>query len=418
MPSVARKPKIVIAGCGFGGMAAALDLHGLLKGTAEILAIDRTDRFEFHASLPELASGKISRESISIKYKPLFSRLGINFLQAKIIRADWKKKKLLTATGSIKYDYLLLAVGSQSNFYGIPGAKKNCFEFKSDVDAIAIREHVTQMFESCSLSEKDDGSTRIVVVGGGLTGVELVTDLKDLLDKVCARCGIPDEKREIVLVGRSEHLNPGFSTEVSDFIESYLRRQGIKLVLGNPVSKVNKEEIVLSNGEKIQAKTIVWCAGIKPASVAEQFGSKNFNNACGLVLNKYLQCIADPSVFAVGDCGYCSAFEVQPVLTALRAIEQSDYAVHNLCCEISGNRKHKMQYVPRYFPAFISLGRGMGVLSFHGIWFSGRKIAWLKKISEKIHLARFRHNLAFLEYFDALLVSVLEFYYFMVVRRR
>ncbi|MEM2138452.1 MAG: FAD-dependent oxidoreductase [Candidatus Anstonellaceae archaeon] len=411
-------PKIVIAGCGFGGMAAALDLHGLLKDKAKILAIDKTDRFDYHASLPELVSGKISRDSISIPYESLFSRLGIEFLQAKISKVDWKKKLVLTDKGKVKYDYLVLAVGSQTNFYDIPGAKEHCFEFKIDLDAIAIREHVTKMFESCSLSEKDDGSTRIVVVGGGLTGVELVTDLKDLLDKVCARCNIPDEKREIVLVGRSEHLNPGFSAEVSDFIESYLRKQGIALVLGNPVKKVEKDCVVLSDGKKIIAKTIIWCAGIKPASVAEQFGSKGFNSQCGLVLNKYLQCIADPTVFAVGDCGYCSAFEVQPVLTALRAIEQSDYACHNLCCEINGNRKHKMQYVPRYFPAFISLGRGMGVLSFHGIWLKGRRIAWLKKISEKIHLARFRHNWSFLEYFDALMVSVLEFYYFMIVRRR
>lgn len=413
-----KLPKIAIAGCGFGGMAAALDLHGLLKDKAKILAIDKTDRFDYHASLPELVSGKISRGSISIPYEPLFSRLGIEFLQAKINRVDWKKKLVHTGRGKVKYDYLVLAVGSQTNFYGIPGAKEHCFEFKIDLDAIAIREHVTKMFESCSLSEKDDGSTRIVVVGGGLTGVELVTDLKDLLDKVCARCGISDEKREIVLVGRSEHLNPGFSAEVSDFIESYLRRQGITLVLGNPVKKVEKGRVVLSDGKTIAAKTIIWCAGIKPASVAEQFGSKGFNDRCGLVLNKYLQCIADPTVFAVGDCGYCSAFEVQPVLTALRAIEQSDYACHNLCCEISGNKKHKMQYVPRYFPAFISLGHGMGVLSFHGIWLTGRKIAWLKKISEKIHLARFRNNWSFLEYFDALMVSLLEFYYFMVVRRR
>lgn len=413
-----KLPKIVIAGCGFGGMAAALDLRGLLSGKAKILAIDRTGSFDYHASLPELVSGKISRQSITIPYKQFFSRIGVGFLQASIKKADWKGKRLLTDKGQVKYDYLILAVGSQTNFYGITGAKEHCFEFKSDLDAIAIREHVTQMFESCSLSQKDDGSTRIVVVGGGLTGVELVTDLKDLLDKVCARCNVPEEQREIVLVGRSEHLNPGFSAEVSDFIESYLRKQGITLVLGNPVKKVGKDCVVLSDGKKIMAKTIVWCAGIKPASVAAQFGSRSFDDKCGLVLNKYLQCIADPTVFAVGDCGYCSAFEVQPVLTALRAIEQSDYAVHNLCCEIAGNRKHKMQYVPRYFPALISLGRGMGVLSFHGIWFKGRKIAWLKKIAEKIHLARFRHNLAFLEYFDAMMVSLLEFFYFMVVRRR
>ncbi len=408
--------RIVIAGCGFGGMAAALGLKRRLGQSARIIAIDKTGRFDYHATLPELVSGKVTEDEITIGYQALFSQHGIEFTESEISGIDWRKKRVLLPGRAVRYDYLVLAVGSQTDFYGVPGARENAFEFKSDSDALAIRSHVGKMFKSCKISGKTAGDTCIVVVGGGLTGVELATDLKDLLDKVCAQCGIPGNEREIVLVGRSKHLSPGFSEEVGKFCEEYFKKQGITLLLGNPVARVGKGCVVLQDGRKIKAKTIVWCAGIRPSRLAEELGGKNYNDRCGLVLNKYLQWIASPSIFAVGDCGYCSAMEVQPTLTAMRAIEQADYVVHNIACEIQGRPNRKMQYSPRVFPALISLGRGMGVMSYQGIWAAGRHISWFKKITHHIHLARFRHDWEFLEYFDELFVSLMELIYIVSVR--
>lgn len=417
--SAKRAPRVVIAGCGFGGLAVASGLRRLLKGSVEIIAIDKTDRFDYHATLPELVSGKIKDTDITIPYAPLFSKQGIRFIQGKILSIDHRKKLvLLEKSKPVKFDYLVLSVGSETEFYGVPGAEKYAYEFKSDVDALAIRTHVETMFESCPLPSKDNGQTRIVVVGGGLTGVELVADLKDLLDRVCERCSIPPGHREIVLVSRSFHLNPGFTEEVGIFTEKYLKGMGIRLELGNPAVRVDKETVTLKNSKRYAAKTIVWCAGIRPAKLAEQFGGRNYDDRCGLVTNKHLQWIADRSIFVVGDCGYCSTYEVQPILTALRAIEQSDYVVHNLGCEIRGNIEHKIPYSPRRFPAMVSLGHGMGLISFNGVWAAGRHIAWLKKLSHHMHLLRFRNNWSFLEYFDEMLISFLELLHFAKVRKK
>lgn len=414
--AAAGVPTIVIAGCGFGGMASALGLARRLRGKARIVAIDKTSRFDYHASLPALVSGKVMEDEITIQYAPVFSRCGIEFLESRISGIDWRKKRVLLPGRAIRYDYLVLAVGSQTDYYGVPGARENCLEFKSDLDALSIRSHVAKIFKPGKIRGKPSGSTRIVVVGGGLTGVELATDLKSLMDSVCAKRGIPPSEREIVLVGRSPHLSPGFSEEVGIFCESYFREQGITLALGNPVSKVGKGCVVLQNGRKIESKTIIWCAGIRPSRLAESLGGPDYDGSCGLVLNKYLQWVASPSIFAVGDCGYCSAMEVQPVLTAMRAIEQADYAVHNIACEIEGRAHHKMQYSPRVFPALISMGQDMAVLSYQGIWAAGRHISMLKKAMHHMHLARFRHNLELLEYFDEIFVSLMEFAYFVSVK--
>ena len=410
------KTRIVIAGCGFGGIACAFELKKRLGNAARIIAIDRSESFDYHASLPELVSSKVREGDITIPYWPLFEKAGIEFVQSQITGVDRKGKTVSAGGKKIKYDCLVLSLGSQTEFYGVPGAKENSYEFKSWQDALALRNHCIRLFETCSLVGKDTGATRVVVIGGGLTGVELVTDLGDLLRNVCERCKIPQARREIVLIGRSERLSVGFSEPASAFAESYLKSRGISVMLGDPVVKVNKGEVVLQSGKKIRSMTIVWCAGIRPNGVVQKTAGGDYNPKCGLVLNKYLQCDGDPSIFALGDCGYCSAFEVQPILTAWRAIEQADYVSHNLCCHIKGEKDNRMMYAPRIFPALISLGRGMGLLCYEGMWKKGRHIAWLKKIMQHVHMARFRHNWEFLEYLDEFFISALELAYFFKVR--
>jgi NADH dehydrogenase len=408
---------IVIAGCGFGGLEMAYHLHRMLGNSVKITAIDRNDKFTYYPSLPELAAGKIKESDITIPYDILFKRIKADFLKAEIQEVDWKNKKLQTSGGQVQYDYLVLSLGSQSAYYDIPGAKENTFEFKSVSDAAGIRDQITRLFSSCTADSMDESATTVVVIGGGLTGVELVTDLKDMLDRVCRDRKLPRDKCRLILVGRGPRLHPTFNEEVGAFTEKYLNEKGITLVLGTAAAEIRKGEVLLEGGKTIKAGTIIWCAGIKPSEVSEKFGEPSFNKRCGLVLNSYLEFIGDPSIFAIGDCAYCKSFEVSPILTAVRAIEQAEFASNNLYCEMTGKKDRRIVYDPRRFPALISLCHGMGILTFDGFWMKGRLMAWVKKMVEYLFVWRYRYNLWFLEYVDEFFTSMILFFYFMKMRR-
>ena len=412
------KPRVVIAGCGFGGATVAFNLKRLAGNMAKIIAIDSSEKFDYHASLPELAAGKIRESEITIPLQQMLGRKGIKFVRAKVSRIDFGKRKVITGKSSIAYDFLVLALGARTAFYGIPGADENCLEFKSYRDASKLHAHIVSLFRSCSNAGKASDSTKIVVVGGGLTGVELAADLADMLDKLCMQCGIMRDDAQIVLVHRSPHLHPALSEEVSAFTENYLRLLGIRLQLGKAVVEVKKGSVVLEGGAELRAKTIVWCAGIQPADAVSSAGEKNFDPRCGIVLNNYLQSVGDRRVFAVGDCGWCSTFETHPVLSYLRAVEHADFVSHNLYAELSSKPHRKLIYSPRTFPTMISLGRKMGILVFGSFYLAGLQWVWAKKLVARIHLFRFRTGLDFLEFADELFVSFIEFAYYLAAKGR
>ncbi len=413
--------RVVIAGCGFGGIEAAYNLKRMLKDSVDITAIDKNDTFTYLPSLPDLVEGSVRERDITIQYAKLFRRIKSAFVKAEIKSVDLKGKTVVTDKGDIKYDYLIVSLGSESAYYGIKGAKQNSFEFKSLADAKELRDHVTEMFRSQkgeTPNAIDDSALRITVIGGGLTGVELVTKMKDLADRLCWENDIPWGKCELVLVDHGKILHPTFSEEVGEFVDRYFQKQGIRLMLGRAVTEVQRGRVLLDDGTAIDAGTIVWCAGIKPSGVVEQAGEACLNPKYGLILNSYLQLVTDESVFSIGDCSYCKIFEAFPILTALRAGEQAEYVTENLLYEITGRHDKKVIYDPRRFPTLISLCKGMGILEFGGFWMKGRLAWWMKRYTQRIYIARFKYNVGFLEYVDEFFVSVIESWYFMRMRRR
>lgn len=390
--------KIVVAGCGFGGAAAAISLSRKLGKHAKITAVDRTHSFDYHASLPELASGKVRQSEITIPYEKMFSGTGVTFVRDEIWSVDRKRRILKCKGTSLPYDYLVLAIGAQTNFFGIPGAEENSLEFKSFSDANLIRGRM----HALSGGKKP---ARVAIIGGGLSGIELACELSDLSKKLSKNGG---KKIGITVVDRSLRLHASLSEDVGMFIERHLKSKGITLVQGAEAKRVLKSAVVLSGGRKLDSNLTIWCAGIKPPRIVEAIAGASFDARCGIVLNNYLQSIGDSNIYAVGDCGWCSCFEGKPALTAWRAIEQADYVSHNISCEVYGIPQARLPYNPRRFHAFISLGGGFGILDYNGMWFASPIAYHLKKLGEKIHIARFRHRMEFLELADEFFLSAAE----------
>ncbi len=404
--------RILVLGCGFGGIEAAFNLKRLLKEKAEIIAIDKDDEFVFHAFLPEFVSGKVSEKDITIDLNTLFKREGVKFVNAEVKSIDFSKKGVGLQSGVVNYDFLVVSLGSETAYYGINGAKEFSIPFKGLEDAKQIRESVLTQFQ------KFDGKSvfRVAVIGGGLSGIELVMELKDLLQSLCKKRRFDASSCEVALVEAAPRLKPTMNQEVGVFVENYLKRNNVKLFLGNPVAKLDGGKILFKDATVLDCNAIVWCAGISPSSVVMAGGKMSVEPRCGLVLNEFLQTI-DQKVYALGDCAFCQSFETRPILTAWRAVEQGDFVGWNLYCDIVGKGEKKLVYDPRRFPALISLGSGMGILSFDGLWKSGKSAVLFKKLFQKMHMWRYKYNIPFLEYVLEFFVDVVTSIYFMRLRR-
>lgn len=410
-------PRIVVAGCGFGGVEAALNLKRLLSGKARITAIDSSDRFCFHASLPELVSGRAAVQEITIPYHVLFSRHGIAFRRARITRFDWGNRQVFAGKQSFSYDYLVVALGAEPSYYGIAGAREHAIPFTTPSDALDIRRRIALLCGRRARPGGGRGEETIAIVGGGLSGVELACEAKDLVDSLLLKYDLPPDAVRILLLERESRLHPGFSMKVSEFTEEYVKSKGISLRLNCAVKGIGKGGLVLERGGPIKAALIVWCAGIKPPAILSGLPKEALDGRCGLVLDPFLQSIADPRVSAVGDCAFCQPLEASPVRTAMRAMEQAEYVSRNIACEIVGKPDEKWAYDSRRFPALISLGRGMAVLSYKGYWAKGRLMSWAKKSVERMYLLRYRHGLEFLSLVEELTFLALEFLSFVRLRK-
>ena len=372
------KKRVVIAGCGFGGLRVAERLRKKCGENIEIIAIDNADCHTFAPALYAVATGETSAQAVCEPLSVIFIRRGIKYVQEKIVKIDIKKKQVRTAKNIFQYDFLVLAVGSEVNYYGIKGIKENSFPLKTKEDAYNIFEHIQEIIEDLPKKQLH----RFVVLGGGVTGVELASELKDHLDFICKQNNIPQEKFVVMIVHALEHLMPGFPEKVQRFCEHYMADHGIVLKLNSPVVHAKNGVLVLKTGEIIKADTVIWAGGIKANKLLSKIELPV--DGYGIKVNEHLQSIGECNVYAIGDCmNYVNPKTNKPVLkTAQNALLQAGVVAENICKAINSDNKIKYSvYKPKETPVLISLGKKMGLFVWKKIWFRGY---WMMKVKDYI----------------------------------
>lgn len=365
-----KKAKIVIAGSGYAGLKAALTLRRL-KPEIDITVIDRTWIHLYVSSLYKLDLGEVSPSDIGFDLAKLYKKKKINFAQDTIKKIDYKKDIVRCKNNSYKYDYLLLALGCETNYFDIPNLRRYGLPLKTIDDALRIKETIRTKIKNKKLS--------IIVGGGGLTGVEVSTELVDWTKKTFKR------KISISIVEASQRLVREFGEDVSYFVEKYLEKQGIKIYLSNPVMRADKNFVYLRNGSRIRYDVFIWAGGIKASSMLSDSGLRSNNSGCLAVTNT-LRLVGVKKIFSAGDCSFCIDYETgKPVAqTAKNAIEQAKIAAFNVALEL--DKKKLIPYKLRPGPIMISLGYHMGVFVYNGLMLSGRSVLWLKYLVEKMYL--------------------------------
>lgn len=388
-------PRIVIVGAGFGGLAAARTLAESAP-RARILLLDRFNYHTFTPLLYQVATAGLEPEEIAYPVRAVLRRSrNVAFKLATVTGIDLMAHRVQTDRGSEPYDYLIVAAGSTTNFFGLANAAQRSYELKDVPDAMALRNRLLTLFE-LALEEHDPERRRtlltFLIAGGGPTGVELAGAFAELVRLVLSHDypSLAPADVRIVLVEASERLLSAFRPRLGRVALRTLSEKGVEVLLQTQVVRVDADAAVLANGGRIPTSLIVWAAGVRAADLARNLTSTPGQSGRVPVLPT-LQLADHPEVYVIGDMAQArQAGAILPMLAPV-ALQEGQRAARNLALQLQGQPQLAFHYVDRGIMA--TIGRSAAVAQAGPISLSGF-IAWLAWLSLHIvELIGFRNKL-------------------------
>jgi NADH dehydrogenase len=371
--------RVVIVGGGAGGLELATKLGNTLgkKKIAEIILIDAKKTHVWKPLLHEIAAGSLNPDKDELEYLAQAHWHHFKFRYGRVNQVDSRNKTVsieptydidgteIIPLRKIKYDTLVLSVGSTVNDFNIPGAKE--FAVALDTQDQAERFH-QKLHNSILRAQTQKGSVRpgqleVVIVGGGATGVELAAELHKATREMTAY-GLdrvnPDRDISIYLVEASNRLLPALPPKISASVESELRKLNVKLFLGERVTKVTKEGIETQSGKKILSSLVVWAAGIKAPEFLSQIRNIETNSIHQIKVESTLQSTSDADIFAFGDCAACPVKPGSHLLVPPRAQaahQQASMLYKSIKSRVLKPNKALPNYIYKDYGSLVNLGR-------------------------------------------------------------
>lgn len=334
--------RVVIVGGGFGGLETALRLRDLEK-KIEIVLISKNKEFIFKPFLYRVACSRGSFSSISINLKKILHKKNIKFYNEEVVHVKPLEQAVVTITRKINFDYLIWTVGSVSNDRNIEGVSINALKLQSKLDAIKIRKNLANELEK---SKHYNQKLKVIICGGGITGVQLASQIADKTRK----------RTSVSLIETSERILKAFGLEVSQYATKVLKKKGINIITNKEIKEIDTGRIQFKEGEPAYAGVIIWCGGIKPNPINYKTGLRT-NDKGGIMINEHLQS-SHPLIYAVGDCSY--QFKNPKPMTAQTAINQGEVVAYNIHADIQ--KKEKKAYEGKEHPYIISLGKTKAIM--------------------------------------------------------
>lgn len=401
-----NKKKIVILGGGFAGVECSRQLEDQFRDNPEIeLVMISEDNFLlFTPMLPQVASGMIETRHIVLPIRTICQKT--KFYEGRIKNIDpYGKLVTIWGTGdkrsvSIHYDFLVIALGSETNFFGMADVEKNAYTMKTLNDAVMLRNRVIDMLEQAENETNPilrKSFLNFVVVGGGFAGVETAGELMDLL--LDARKHYPTiykEDLKVVILEALPMILPGFNQDLAEFAKQKMMERGIDIRLRTAVTSFDGNEVTIkeldenpknpvdeSKIDAIRTKTLVWTAGVTPVNTIKRSLFKTDKGK--VITNEYLEVADFPGVFAIGDCALFLDPETNRPFppTAQIAEAQAKTAAKNLNALITNSQKEKFEYHSKGQMAII--GKRTGIATFLGMNISG---FWAWLIWRNVYLSK------------------------------
>ena len=388
-----HKPRVVIVGAGFAGVFAARELAG---AEADVLIIDRNNAHAFLPLLYQVATAAVESEHIAAPVRGIIRNMGpkaanLDFCMAEVRGVDFDQRLVLAQSQdgnslALPYDYLLLAPGSVTNTFGVPGADEHAFSLKNLEEAVRLRNHILRSFEAAAwMADEDERQRRLcfLVVGGGPTGVELAGAMAELmagaLRRDFPRLGLASPC--VTLLEAGDGLLPGFPEGLQAYARRKLEALGVDVRVGAVVQRVTPQGAFLKDGSAHRAATVVWTAGVKGEPVAARLGLAVAPN--GQVLARpTLQSQERPEVFLAGDICRAEHGGRPLPMFAPPAIQEGRHAAHGILRLLRGREPLPFRYFDKGMMA--TIGKKAAVVRLGRFSFRGLP-AWLLWLA--VHLA-------------------------------
>jgi NADH dehydrogenase len=398
--------KIVILGSGFAGIEVLKNLQKKFIDNKNDARIDITlvskDNFLlFTPMLPEVATGIIETRHIVTQVRAFCKKA--KFYEAKVDTIDFRNKKVGVKheignhfnpsdihAHILDYDYLAIALGSETNFFGMADIERNCFTMKSIDDAIILRNHIISVLEQASI-EQDNKDLRkslltFIVVGGGFSGIETVGALNDFIRETVREFykNICITDIRIVLVVDDDKILVDIDKELGEFALQKLKDRGVEFMMNTQVNGATPNSTKLNNGIVIPSYTLIWTAGVT-------VGNFIANLECGhdksgkILANSFLEVIGHTGVYALGDCASITDAKTGKPYpsTAQHAIRQGKVAAMNIIAAVNEKRKgkkKKAEFDYKTRGVMAEIGKRTGVAIIFGLKFQGFTAWWLWRI--------------------------------------
>ena len=371
-----NRTRIVILGAGYGGIVAA---QGLSKKIDQLnVDITLVNRHSYHQMLTKLhepAGGQTEGNEIRIPIHRLVK--GIRIIKDSVESIEPEVNKVILQKQEIEYDYLVIALGSDPEYFDIPGLEKYGYPLRSLNAARLIKAQIESCLAQHKVAQLGRGQLTFVVGGAGFTGVELAGELSTWLPTVAPKYDIKREKIKLLCVEAADSVLPGADPYVSSQAEAILRNQGVDVRLGMPIKEVEETQMIIGD-ETIPYKMLIWTGGVRGNSVLEKSGFSTRRGRANI--NEYLQSINYKNVFIIGDSSiYIEENGRALPPTAQLAMQQGKHLIKNIASILSGKNMQPFKFIDRGVVASIGPNDAVGIV-YRKYRMKGLTAVWMKKI--------------------------------------
>jgi len=363
------KNRVIIFGAGYAGIETALSLHKKKKqdDNLEITIIDKNSYHTLLTELHEVAGNRIDDKGVIVPLRDIFKYTDVKVVKDEVSTINFEEKVVISPTDKYEYDYLVIAAGSEPNYYGINGLKEHSFSLWSYDDAIKIREQIKECFIKAS-QENDKIKRQILLTftvgGAGFTGVETIGEIAQWSKVLCDEYDIDHNEVKLILI---EALPKILSVlEDNKNIEKSMKylteKLQVNVMLNAAVTNVSEGKVELKSGEIINTNTFIWTAGVKASCITDEIDVDKVK-ACRINVNEYAE-TQYPNVYAIGDISaFVTGGHTLPALVEA-ALQTGKGAAVNILSTIRGKEKKKLE--PELHGVMVCIGSMFAVSELMG----------------------------------------------------